>query len=124
MKVMRISEVDHVVMPTATPIEGWTGGEVRRTRQSLLADGASQFFNASVVNFQKGATTGWHRHSSDQLLVITGGNGIVANENEEVEVAVGDVVQILAGENHWHGAKKESYMSHITITATDSQSSR
>jgi quercetin dioxygenase-like cupin family protein len=37
---------------------------------------------------------------------------------------VGDVVQILAGENHWHGAKKESYMSHITITAAESQSSR
>jgi len=27
------------------------------------------------------------------------------------------VVHILEGENHWHGAKKESYMSHITITA-------
>lgn len=124
MKVMRISEIEHAPMGTATPIEGWSGGEVRRTRQSLLTEGASKYFNASVVNFERGATTGWHRHSSDQLLVITAGNGIVANENEEVEVAVGDVVQILSGENHWHGAKKESYMSHITITTADSQSSR
>jgi quercetin dioxygenase-like cupin family protein len=44
---------------------------------------------------------------------------MVANETEEHEVTVGDVVHILEGENHWHGAKKESYMSHITITAVD-----
>ena len=40
----------------------------------------------------------------------------MANENEQVDVAVGDVVQVLAGENHWHGATATSYMSHITIT--------
>ena len=124
MKVMRISQIEPVTMPTATPIEGWSGGPVRRTRQTLLGEGASKSFNSSVVNFERGATTGWHRHSSDQLLVITGGNGIVANEHGEAHVAVGDVVQILAGENHWHGATKDSYMSHITITAAESQSSR
>ena len=32
-------------------------------------------------------------------------------------ITVGDVVQIRKGENHWHGARAESYMSHITITA-------
>jgi quercetin dioxygenase-like cupin family protein len=124
MKLMRISKIQHEPIPTATPIEGWTGGEVRRTRQNLLPEGESKFFTSSVVNFERGATTGWHRHSSDQILVITGGNGIVANEQQQVEVAVGDVVQILAGENHWHGATKDSYMSHITITASESQSSR
>ena len=40
-------------------------------------------------------------------------------KSEEREVTVGDVAHILQGENHWHGAKKESYMSHITITAVD-----
>ena len=44
---------------------------------------------------------------------------MVANETEEWEVTVGDVVHIQVRENHWHGAKKESYMSHITITAVD-----
>ena len=37
----------------------------------------------------------------------------------EQEVTVGDVVHIQEGENHWNGAKKESYMSHITITAAE-----
>jgi quercetin dioxygenase-like cupin family protein len=124
MRVVRIAEVQDEPMGTATPIPGWTGGEVRRTRQNIIPEGNSKNFNCSVVNFQRGATTGWHAHSSDQILVITSGVGVVANENEEREVTVGDVVHISAGERHWHGAKKESYMSHITITAADSQSRR
>ena len=124
MRVIRIAEVQEEPMGTATPIPGWTGGDVQRTRQPLIPEGSSKNFNCSVVNFHRGATTGWHAHSSDQILVITSGVGIVANENEEREVTVGDVVHISAGERHWHGAKKESYMSHITITAADSQSRR
>ena len=124
MKRMRISAIEHVPLGPANAIEGWTGGEVHRTRQPILPEGASKFFNSSVVNFEKGAVTGWHKHSTDQILIITSGNGIVANEQEQVEVAVGDVVQILAGENHWHGATKDSYMGHLTITGVDSQSSR
>ena len=116
MKLLRLSRIDNEPVATATPIEGWTGGEVSRTRQPLLPEGASEWFNSSVVNFGKGCTTGWHTHATDQLLVITSGNGIVANEHEQHEVSVGDVVQILPGENHWHGATAESSMGHITIT--------
>ena len=116
MKLLRISAIEHVPLGPATPIEGWTGGEVHRTRQPLLPEGTSEHFSSSVVNFEKGATTGWHTHTTDQILVITLGNGIVANEEQTLEVSVGDVVQILPGENHWHGATADSYMSHITIT--------
>jgi quercetin dioxygenase-like cupin family protein len=124
MRVVRIANVEHVQLGPAEAVPGWTGGEVHRTRQPIIPEGGSQFFNASIVNFQKGAQTGWHRHSSDQILVITTGNGIVADETHEVEVGVGDVVQIMAGENHWHGASANGYMGHITITASDSTASR
>ena len=116
MKRFRLSQIDQVPIATATPIEGWTGGEVSRTRQPLLGEGDSEFFSSSVVNFGKGATTGWHRHATDQILVIVHGNGIVANETDSYHVAVGDIVQVLAGENHWHGATADSIMGHITIT--------
>ncbi|MDA0263697.1 MAG: cupin domain-containing protein [Chloroflexi bacterium] len=119
MNVIRLGEVDFVPIATATPIPGWTGGEVKRTRQPILPEGASKHFNSSVVNFERGATTGWHVHKSDQILVVTAGNGIVANESGQQEIHVGDVVHILEGENHWHGAKADSYMSHITITAAE-----
>ena len=105
MKVIRIAEVEPVPIDTATPIPGWTGGEVHRTRQPLLPQGTSKNFSSSVVNFQRGATTGWHTHTSDQILVVTAGVGIVANEREQHEITVGDVVHIQVGENHWHGAK-------------------
>ena len=118
MRVIRIAEVEPVPIDTATPVPGWTGGAVRRTRQPLIAEGGSENFNSSVVNFERGATTGWHRHDSDQILVVTAGVGIVADESGEQQITVGDVIHIRKGENHWHGARAESYMSHITITAT------
>ena len=42
MRVIRIAEVDIVPIDTATPIPGWTGGPVRRTRQPILPEGSGQ----------------------------------------------------------------------------------
>ena len=109
-------------MGTATPIDGWTGGAVNRTRQELIADGQSENFRCNVVNFSPGATTGWHAHDCDQILVVTAGKGFVANETEKREIGVGDVVQIKAGERHWHGAGPDSPLSHITVTTVGSTS--
>src|SRR5690242_7549688 len=122
MRVMKIDDLPHKPMGTATPIEGWTGGDVNRTRQELIADGQSENFRCNVVNFSPGATTGWHAHDCDQILVVTGGKGFVANETERREIAVGDVVQIKAGERHWHGAGPDSPLSHITVTTVGSTS--
>jgi quercetin dioxygenase-like cupin family protein len=49
---------------------------------------------------------------------------MVATEHEQREIRVGDVVHIKAGERHWHGAKADSMMGHITITAVGSQATR
>jgi len=122
MRVLKIDDLPKQPMGTATPIAGWTGGEVRRTRQELITDGQSGNFRSNVVNFSAGATTGWHAHDSDQILVVTAGRGVVASETEEREIAVGDVVHIKAGERHWHGAKADSTLSHITITASGASS--
>jgi quercetin dioxygenase-like cupin family protein len=54
-------------------------------------------------------------------LVVTSGSGVVANEQEQIAINVGDVVQIKAGERHWHGAKADTTMGHITITMVGSQ---
>ena len=52
MRVIRISELDEEPVDTATPIPGWTGGQVVRTRQTLIPEGSSENFNSSVVNFK------------------------------------------------------------------------
>ncbi len=82
---------------------------------------SSANYNCSVVNFSQGCTTGWHTHNCDQVLVVTSGSGMVATEHEHHEINVGDVVHIKAGERHWHGAKADTSMGHITITVVGSQ---
>jgi len=124
MRVVTITDLSEEPMGEATPIAGWTGGSVTRSRQTIIPDGESDNYRCSVVNFGRGATTGWHAHTCDQILVITAGAGVVATEQEEREVTVGDVVHIKAGERHWHGSKVNTTMSHITITTAGAESRR
>ena len=116
MRVLKINDLPEKAMGTATPIAGWTGEAVSRTRQEVISDGQSEHFRCNVVSFSLGATTGWHVHDCDQILVVTAGRGFVASETEEREITVGDVVHIKAGERHLHGARADSPMSHITVT--------
>jgi quercetin dioxygenase-like cupin family protein len=122
MRVVKINDVAEKPMDSATPIAGWTGGPVSRTRQPIIGDGDSDNFRCNVVNFRPGATTGWHVHDCDQILVVTAGKGMVGTEKEERQIVPGDVVHIKAGERHWHGARADSPMSHITVTTTGSKS--
>lgn len=122
MRVLKINDLPEKPMDTATPIAGWQGGPVSRTRQAIIGEGQSENFRCNVVNFRVGATTGWHVHDCDQILVVTAGKGKVATEKEEREIAVGDIVHIKAGERHWHGATANSAMSHITVTVPGSKS--
>ena len=121
MRVVTLKNIPEIDLGEAVPIEGWTGGEVRRSRQNVIGPGDSENYNCSVVNFTMGSTTGWHTHDCDQILVVVHGSGIVATETEEQEINVGDVVHVKAGENHWHGAKADTVMGHITVTARGSK---
>jgi len=58
--------------------------------------------------------------TSDQVLVVTAGKGIIATEAAEEVITTGDVVQVSAGEKHWHGATADSAFSHIALTAKGS----
>jgi quercetin dioxygenase-like cupin family protein len=120
MKVVTLQGLPNVPMEGAEPIEGYTG-PVSRSRQTIIQPGDSANYNCSVVNFSQGCTTGWHTHTCDQILVVTSGSGMVATEHEKREINVGDVVHIKAGERHWHGAKADTTMGHITITLVGSQ---
>ncbi len=121
MRVVTLDDIPHEDLGEATPIAGWSGGSVTRARQTIIPAGESGNYNCSVVNFTNGSTTGWHVHDCDQILVVTSGSGIVATEEEEVEIGVGDVVHIKAGEKHWHGAKTDTTLGHITVTAVGSK---
>ncbi len=111
MKLVRVSEIAHE--PADSPL---FVGKV--TRQTLVSD--SKDYNLGMVNFAIGAKNKWHTHSGDQVLFITYGAGYVADEKVRLEVYAGDVVHVVAGEKHWHGATEHSAMSHISLTRTGS----
>jgi quercetin dioxygenase-like cupin family protein len=72
------------------------------------------------VRFTPGARTAWHRHPKGQTLYVTDGVGLVASRNGEVkEIRPGDVIYIEPGEEHWHGAAPDQFMSHVAIQEAD-----
>ncbi len=73
------------------------------------------------VHFERGARNRLHTHTTDQILVITDGEGIVATRAEEREVTAGDVAYIPAGEEHWHGARPGKDMTHLAINGGTSK---
>ncbi len=111
-----------IIKPNEVPAEPATSplftGEV--SRQPILTPEMSPVFNLGIVNFPAGVRNKMHTHSSDQVLFVTAGTGIIATPTEQQEISVGDVVHISAEEHHWHGATQHSDFSHITLTAKGS----
>src|SRR3989442_3747944 len=83
MKVHKPSEIP--AQPVNAPL--FTGGPV--TRQTLLTPEASNDFNLGIVNFSPGARNKMHTHSSDQVLFVTAGKGIIATETEQQIIVPG-----------------------------------
>lgn len=78
-----------------------------------------QMFN---VTFEPGCRNNWHVHNATsgggQILICTAGEGWYQAEGEEaISLEPGKVVFIPAGVKHWHGAKKDSWFSHIAFEA-------
>ena len=115
MRVIKINEIEKELIDS--PL--FKGGQV--TRQPLVPEDISPNFSMHMINFDKGAKNKWHIHSSDQVLLVTSGKGIVATEQEERVVEEGDIILVSAGEKHWHGATAESDFSHISLTAAGSK---
>ena len=85
------------------------------TLQAIIGSDLSENFLIQQVNFSKGVRNKFHTHSTEQILIVTEGEGIVATDKEEITVRPGDVIFIPAGEKHWHGAAKDSWFSHLSV---------
>ncbi|HEX6062166.1 MAG TPA: cupin domain-containing protein [Candidatus Limnocylindria bacterium] len=83
-------------------------------RQSVIGDEARDL-RLTEVTFRDGARNRLHTHTTDQILIVTAGEGIVATEHEEQTVRAGDVAYIPAGERHWHGARPGTDMTHYAV---------
>ncbi len=75
---------------------------------------------AANVTFEPGCRNNWHIHHAakggGQLLICTAGEGQYVQEGKEpVSLKPGSVIMIPPEVKHWHGAKKDSWFSHIAI---------
>lgn len=69
------------------------------------------------VHFQPGGRTYWHTHGLGQVLVVTAGEGFVFDRTGfGARIRTGDIVHIPGGTEHWHGATRDSFMTHIAIS--------
>jgi len=108
MKVVKISDIQARDGSTNKIFRG------KVSVQNIIGESAAEF-RVIVVHFSAGAVNVFHTHTFDQVLYVTEGRGIVATEDGEVTVTPGTIIFIPAGENHWHGATKDSAFSHIAI---------
>ena len=71
------------------------------------------------VTFEPGCRNNWHVHRDGyQVLLVTGGEGWYQEEGKEAQfLKAGDVIVTHDGAKHWHGATKDSWFSHVAITA-------
>ena len=72
------------------------------------------------VTFEPGCRNNWHIHhaskGSGQILICTAGEGWYQEEGKKaVSLSEGTVIAIPPEVKHWHGAKKDSWFSHIAI---------
>ena len=71
----------------------------------------------SAVHFTPGARSAWHAHGLGQTLYVIEGAGLIQARGEPVQrVRAGDIIQTPAGEEHWHGAAPDRFMTHISMT--------
>ncbi len=85
----------------------------------LNIPGESAVFLANVT-FEPGCRNNYHIHHATkgggQILICVEGEGWFKEEGKEVvSLKPGDVVTIPANVKHWHGAKKDSWFSHIAV---------
>ena len=72
------------------------------------------------VTFEPGCRNNWHIHHATkgggQILICVSGYGWYQEEGKDVvSLEPGMVITIPANVKHWHGAKKDSWFSHIAI---------
>ena len=93
----------------------------------LTVPGECAVFLANVT-FEPGCRNNWHIHHAKtgggQLLICTAGSGWYQEEGKEaISLEPGMVITIPPEVKHWHGAKKDSWFSHIAVEVPGEETS-
>ena len=113
MEIMRAGS-----RPSGKGPEDWFTGTVRV--DPLFSPTEPARAGGALVTFEPGARTAWHTHPFGQTIFVTEGSGLCQREGGPVEtIRPGDRVFFEPGENHWHGAGPDRFMTHLAIHQVD-----
>ena len=83
--------------------------------------GASRL-SATNVHFTPAARTAWHTHPNGQTIFVVEGIGLAQRRGGPIEVIrPGDRIFFEPGEEHWHGAAPDRFMTHIALLQVDDE---
>ncbi|HEY7982744.1 MAG TPA: cupin domain-containing protein [Ktedonobacterales bacterium] len=86
----------------------------------IAAPSAGSRLSATSVHFTPGARTAWHTHPHGQTIWVTEGVGRCQRRGGPVEeIRPGDRVFFEPGEDHWHGAAPDRFMTHLALLEVD-----
>jgi quercetin dioxygenase-like cupin family protein len=87
---------------------------------SMATPSEASRLSASSVHYTPGARTAWHTHPNGQTIYVTEGMGYARRRGGTVEVIrPGDRVFFEPGEEHWHGATSNRFMTHVAMLDVD-----
>jgi quercetin dioxygenase-like cupin family protein len=111
VKIINLKEIENKDV-SKEPL--FTGGKVQ-TQFVLEEEFKTEKIQIVNVKFASGVRNKFHTHTRQQVLYVTEGKGIVADREREYKLEPGIAVIIPAGEEHWHGAAKNSSFAHLSI---------
>jgi quercetin dioxygenase-like cupin family protein len=105
---------------TARGPREWFTGDV--FLDPVAAPSGESRLSATSVHFTPGARTAWHTHPNGQTIFVTEGVGLAQRRGEPAEVIrPGDRVFFEPGEDHWHGAAPDRFMTHWAMLEVDAE---
>lgn len=120
MKYLTLEEFEKEnIFGLGNPNEGFAQYFTGNSYLNPLTHSQETIFLANVT-LEPGCRNNWHIHHAasggGQLLICTAGEGWYQEENKApVSLTVGMVITIPPEVKHWHGAKKDSWFSHIAV---------
>ena len=113
-------QVTKTAIPTTTGPSEWFTGAVYIDPVAAPTTGSR--LSASSVHFTPSARTAWHTQPHGQTIYVTAGTGLCQRRGGPVEtIRPGDRVFFEPGEDHWHGAAPDRFMTHLAMLEVDDQ---
>lgn len=79
---------------------------------------ADSSFNKNITQatFSANSTLDWHKHSTDQVIIVLDGKGYYQERGHDpILMKKGDVIKCSKETEHWHTSSKNSAVSYLAI---------